>query len=217
MSSFTLAQVRAAVRFRGDYQNVRKFPDTDVNREIQSAFAEFYELIADTYEGYWDTSATVVTQQNSIPLPSDTWRVIGIDRLDGDQYIELRQVGAGDRNRFSTTTGTPVGYRLTAAGATLYPSPNGSFSYRVTYTPLAPALGESTALEWFNGWENFVINAALLRLDQREQKPLNDRIAVLDRERARIISGASHRKSQEPEYLDLREMVSVDPWDREIF
>lgn len=217
MSAIDLATLRAAVRFRGDYQNVRKFPDEDLNREIQTSFAEFYELIADTYEGYWDTQGTKTTTASTsfVALPADGWRVFGVDRLDGDQYVELRQVGTGDRNRFSTTTGTPVAYRLTARGIDLFPTPDAAYTLRVTYTPIAPALQEAQAREWFNGWENLVINLTLLKLDQREQRPLNERLAIIDREKMRITSGATKRKSQEPEYLNLREHVSVDPWDRE--
>lgn len=214
MSAIDLATLRAAVRFRGDYQNTSKFPNADVDREIQASFAEFYELVADTYEGYWDTSSNVTTQRATIPLPADVWRVQGIDRLDGDQYVELRQIGPGDRNRFTTETGTPIAYRLMAAGPLLFPAADTTYTYRITYIPLAPALQESNAREWFNGWENLVINLTLLKLDQREQKPLNERLAVIDRERARIVSGASKRKSQEPEYLNLREYVPLDPWDR---
>jgi hypothetical protein len=219
MATFTLANLRDSVRFRGDYQNVAKFPNADVNREIQAAWAELYELIADTYEGYWmTTSATVTTQSAFMALPTDYWRVFGVDRMEGtNEWVEMRRINTSDRNRFGSDTGKPVAYRLTARGVDFYPSPNGLHKFRVVYTPVAPALGESTAQEYFNGWENYIVNGALLRLDQREQRPLDERIAVMDRERQRVMSAATRRNSQEPEYLNLREYVSTDPWDREVF
>lgn len=218
MSSFDLATLRSAVRFRGDYQNTKKFPDTDVNREIQAAFAEFYEFVADTYEGYFDTETTVTTQADIVALPSDLWRLIAIDRRESTgEYVELRRISPSIRTRSTTDEAKPVGFRLVATGAKLYPDSDGTYTYRVVYVPLAPALGESTAREYFNGWESFVINSALLRLDQREQKPLQERLAIMDREKARIVSGATRRNSQEPEYLNLREVDLVDPWDQGIF
>lgn len=216
MSAITLATLRDTVRFRGDYQNVRKFSDANLNIEIQQSFGEFYELVADTNEGFWDTSATVATTANTtyVALPTDAWRVQGVDRLDGGDYVELQQVSVSERNRFgSSATGEPSIYRLTARGIELLPTPDAIYTLRVLYTPLAPALTESQPREWYNGWEDYVVTATLLRLDQREQRPLADRLAILERAKQRIISGASKRKQQEPEYLNLRESTAFDMWD----
>jgi hypothetical protein len=211
-----LQTLEATVRFRGDYQNVRKFPSPDVCNEIQGSFAEFYELVANTHEGYWDTQANVTTTNNVafVALPADCWRVQGVDRLDGTDYIELAQVAISERNRFGTMTDQPSSYRLTARGLDLLPTPDATYTLRVMYTPIAPLLQTAAMREWFNGWEDYVICAALLRLDQREQRPLSDRLATLERAKARIISGVTERRSAEPEYLRLREFGSVDRWDR---
>lgn len=211
-----LATLRGTVRFRGDYQNVLKFPDASVNTEIRGAFAEFYELVAETFEGYWDIQGNVTTTNNVafVALPSDCWRVQGVDRLDGTDYIELAQIAIGERNRFGTSTDQPSAYRLSARGIELLPTPDATYTLRVLYTPTAPLLQEAAAREWFNGWEDYVICGTLLRLDQREQRPLQDRIVALERAKDRILAGASRRRSGEPEYLRLREFGSTDRWDR---
>lgn len=214
MALFTLEQIRAVVRFRGDYQNVKKFPNADVNTEIQGAFGAFWELIADTHEGYWDTFASVstVADQAYVAMPAGTWRVLGLDILEGDEYTQLAQIGVAERNRYGSSTDQPLAYRLTARGADLYPTPNGVYTLRVVYTPSAPALQEAGAREWYNGWEDFVVTETLRRLDERERKPLNERIAALKIITDRVKAGASFRKSQEPEYLNLHEYGG--PFDR---
>jgi len=220
MSAIDLATLRQIVRFRGDYQNVRKFPDADLDREIQGAFGEFYELVADTNEGWWDASAqvTTVSGQDYVALPADAWRVHGIDLLDSGDWVELLQVGRADRNRFGTDTDEPEAYRLTARGIDLMPTPNAVYTLRVTYTPTAPALQEAQPREWYNGWDEYVVTAALLRLDQREQRPVNERVGILDRLKQRVIAGASRRRGQEPDYLPLREGWSdLSPRDRGVF
>lgn len=214
----TLATIRDTVRFRGDFQNVRKFTDADVNKEIQSAFAEFYALIAKTHQGYWDVSDTVstVTSQAYVALPATAWRVQSIDRLDGTEYFEMMQVGIADRNRYGSNTAQPCAYRLSARGIEMLPVPDAIYTLRVNFTPYAPALQESQPRDYGNGWEDFCVTGALLRLDQREQRPLGERMAVMNDLRARILDEAGERRQQEPEYLALREVGGLfdrSSWD----
>lgn len=205
MSAIDLQTLRATVRFRGDYQSVRKFPDADVDKEIQSAFGEFYELVVEAHEGWFDTDATVstVASQAFAALPEGTWIVRGVDLLDGSEYCALRRIGPAARNRYGSDTGQPQAYRLTARGADLYPTPDAAYTLRVTYTPRAPELAEAQPREWYNGWEEYVIEATLLRLDRREQRPLGDRMATLEKLEKRIRRAASERNENEPELLPI--------------
>lgn len=207
MAAIDLATIRGRVRFLGDYQNVQKFPNADVDKEIQTAFGAFYELVDDAHEGWWDVATTGVTVSNQeyVALPADAWRVRGIDILDGGDYRELAQVGISDRNRFGSATDMPDAYRLAARGAELYPTPNTAYTLRFTYAPKAPTLQEAQPREWYNGWEEYVIEATLLALDKREKRPLNDRLTALDIIAKRVKSGVAQRRSQEPEYIPLRE------------
>jgi len=206
-----LSELISIVRFRGDFRNSVRFPDSNIATEIQAAWGELYELIAETHEGYWVTSDTVTTTASTafVSLPSDAWRVHAIDRLDGTDYIQLDQVGIADRNWFSSTAGRPCAYRLTARGIDLFPTPDAVYTLRVTYEPVAPFLDEIPRA-YYNGWEEYVVYGALIRLTLNEQRT-NDWQQQLDLARARITRGASQRKAQEPEYLVLR-----DAWDSDL-
>lgn len=207
MAELDLATVRETIRFRGDYQNVRKFPNSSVNREIQKSFGEFYALVDSTHEGFWDTYADVTTiaDQAFIALPPRTWRTKAIDRLDGTDYVELRQVGISERNKYGSNTGEPLAYRLSSRGIELYPTPDQAYTLRVLHTPIAPALQEAQPREWYNGWDDYVIESTLIKLDRREKIPHNDRIDALKEIAARVRAEATERRSQEPEYLVIRE------------
>lgn len=216
MALFTLKEIREAVRFRGDYKNVRAFPDADLNREIQQSFGKFYQLVAEVEEGWWDTDTTITTM-NGVPhvaLPADVWRVQGVDLLDGGDFRTLRRVGRSDRNRFANTPAEPEAYRLSARGVELMPTPNAEYTLRVLYIPIAPALEEDVAREWYNGWDEFVIAETLRKLDEREGRPLGDRLTVLAEIEKTVRAGANRRDVQEPEYLVLRESVGVDEYER---
>lgn len=215
MSALTLADIRAQCRFRGDFQNVRKFPDADINALIQKGFQAFWQLVANIHEGYWDTSGNVTTTASTayVALPSDAWRVLGVDLYDGSEPDELSQVGVSDRNKFGVNTGKPVGYRLTSRGIDLYPTPDAAYTLRVVYTPIAPQLAESQPREFYLGWEEYVIEWALFKLDERNGRPLGDRIKALEMIEAQVRSGIVERRSQEPDYLRLREYYYIDPYD----
>ncbi len=213
MATSNKATIRSTVRLRGDYETSGKFTDAYLDTEIQAAFAETYELIADVNEGWWDTSVTVVTVASTafVALPADCWRVSGVDLLDGGSYTELRQVPTGERNRYDVSTlDEPQAYRLTARGVDLFPTPNAVYTLRITYTPMCPTLAETTLREFYNHWEEHVIAGALVRLAEREERPLSEPMAELARQAQRIIKGASRRRQAEPEYLVMRE-----EWDPE--
>lgn len=207
MSAVSLADINATVRFRGGFRNAQRFPDTNLNGEIQAAWKELYELIADTQQGYWDTKGIVPTiaGQDFVGLPADAWRVRKISRLDGNDYIPMDQIGIDDADRYGSTRGRPSAYTLTARGADLFRTPDAVYTLRVIYTPIAQTL--SAAREYYNGWEEYVIYGALARLSQNEERssPWDTQLAF---QRARIMRGASDRKAQEPEYLPLRDGFS---------
>lgn len=219
MTAYTLAELRAQVRFLGDYQNVQKFPDADVNTLLQKAFKSFWQIVADSHEGHWDTMASVTASANIgfVALPSDAWRIQAIDRLDGVDPIELIQVGVSDRNKWGISTGKPQAYRLVARGANLYPTPDATYTLNVHYTPLAPNLAESQPREWFNGWEEYLIEWALMKLDERVGRPLTDRMNALAMMEAQVRGGAVERRSQEPEYLRLREFDTLNTFEEDIW
>ncbi len=210
----SLAEILAIVRFRGDFRNTVRFPAANIETEIQAAWAELYELIADTNEGYWDTTAPLLTvaAQEYVALPSDAWRVRKLSRLDGSDYIPMDQIGIDRIDRFGTSNGRPVAFRLTARGADLYQVPDAVYTLRIVYTPVAPVLFE--ARQWYNGWEEYVIYGALIRLTLNEERSSGDWQAQLDMARARIVRGASQRKAQEPEYIPLRDSSWSD-FDRD--
>ncbi len=209
----TLTDLLSIVRFRGDYRSSIRFPDANLTPELQASWAELYELIADTQEGYWDVDLLMLTAVDVAfaALPSDTWRVRAVDWMDGTNPIPLTQVGVDDRNRFSSSTGEPCGYRLTARGIDIYPTPNAVHTLRVTYTPIAPTLDVEIPFTYYNAWEEFIIYGALIRLAANSERDVSAWQKQLDYQRARITKGASQRKAQEPEYIPIRE----GEWDGE--
>src|SRR5688572_26006937 len=145
MATITLSSLRDIIRFRGNYENSTKFTSARIDSEINAALAELHELMADTYEGYFDTSTTTptVAAQEHVDLPATFWRLRGVDILISGKYRELTQIGFGERNHFQTS-GRPQAYRTAAGGARgrliLYPTPNAVETIRINFVPTVTAL-----------------------------------------------------------------------------
>lgn len=210
----TLADIIAIVRFRGDLRNTIRFPDANLTTEIQAAFAEWYELVVRTNEGYFDTRDIAITTSGSdfVALPDGTWRVRAVDRLDGTDYVNVPRVGVKDRNRFGSRTGKPLGHRLTNRGIDLYPTPDAAYTLRITFTPVAPTL-DTTARNFFNSWEEYTVFGALVRLYLNQNRDASQWQQQLQIQAARIIDSASERDSSGPEYIALHDHSPADEYD----
>ena len=57
---------------------------------------------------------------------------------------------------------------------------------------------DGDTIEDFNGWSDYIVTAALLRCDERERRPLGERMAKLGAIRRRVISAATRRRAAEP-------------------
>lgn len=211
MSQHSLATIISIVRFRGDMRSSIRFPDANLTTEIQAAWAELYQLIAQTNQGFWDTTTTSATTNavDFVALPTGCWTVRKISRLEGTTYVPMDQIGIDDIDSFPAS-GRPVAFRPTARGVDLYPTPDAVYTLRFVYTPVAPTLG--SAIEFYNGWEEFVIYGALIRLAANSERDITAWERQLEKARAVITAGASQRKAQEPDYIPIREMEWDETW-----
>lgn len=215
MTAISRAQLRSTIRTRGDYTNVRRFSNDYLNTEIQTAFGDFWRIVDEAHQGWWDTQDTVTTSVGVafVALPVTAKIVKGVDRLDGGEYCDMYQIGIGTRNRWGSGNGKPIAYRLSARGIELNQPADAAYTLRVLFTPKPPQLTENEAREWFDGWENFVIEKVLLELDSRERMPLGDRLKKLEMAEVALRASTNARRQQEPEYLVLREGGDHDPYD----
>lgn len=138
-----LSEIIQTIRDRGDFRHPIKFSDKIITTEAQASFAELYQLIAGTQQGYFDVYATLTTSasRDFVALPSDNWQVRALDLIDSAGCpFPMDQVGIDQRNRYGIARGRPIAYRPTARGVELYPPPDAVYTLRLLYTPSAPIL-----------------------------------------------------------------------------
>lgn len=216
MTTVALSDLRSSIRLLGDFENSAKFTDAYLNEWINEAIEEYHEFVVDTYEGYYDKiDETVVTTagEQEVDLPLDFFRLRLLERkLGTDSYRPLDRVTLSNSSRFSGR-GSPRGYSLYGSDSTplpgmirLWPVPDGVYTLRVTYVPVATTLEEDAdEIDLLPGGRKFIVYQALVELDEREGRPINNRIAQVDRAKDRIKASAKQRDTAEPEYLFPRD------------
>lgn len=212
MASFTLTQLRDQVRRLGHYENSTAFTSAFLNEWINKGLEEYHEVVADSFEGYLDkvdASLVTVSGTQTVALPSDFYRLRALDKQLGTyEHVPLRHLSLLDSYRFQGQ-GSPAGYML-FGGTTnalpgrirLFPVPDAVYTLRLTYVPTFTALvSDADTATFLPNGDEFVVYAALVHLDERDERNPAVRMQQRDAAKARLVGAAARRDSGEPEYL----------------
>lgn len=206
MTAITLATFISRIRTLGDFPSSSVFTDAFITEQINDALGQYVDLLDERWEGYRDTVTTLATVAGTatVSLPSGFLKARALDILDDGRYRPLRRFQIRQTYGYDEQTDKPIGYLLRANVLELFPTPNTVYPLRLRYVPAASVLvDDADSIDIPNGWEGFVIHTALLKLDEREERPLNDRLAIIERYKQRIISAAEDRNTAEPEYVPM--------------
>lgn len=167
---------------------------------INSEAAELYEEVVSRFEDEKTTSLQFTISTGNTYAPASTvFKVTGLDFQDGSEWYEVPRFAFNERNRRAYNYGfrsREKKYRW--VGNQIYMTPDGSAlgTYRLWYIPAyVPLALDADAIDWPNGWEEFVIDgvAALLL---RKEGSLDMAAACSQRKealRARIRAMAANR------------------------
>lgn len=225
MTVYTLTQLRDQVRKLGDYENAPRITDVFVDDCLRKALAELYDLVTGAFEGEYTTVASLVTVagEQTVELPDDFYELRALDRDYGDdRFAPLRRVTILETYRYPGR-GAPYCYMLHRASAEtdsvgtarLFPVPDGVYTLRIVYDPLPPVLeDDDDSFDFRNGWEELLVHRALVRIDEREERPTGERLALIGKLEERVKKSAERRNSAEPEYLEPRRGLGAWlPWE----
>ena len=224
MPTKTLSEIRASVRTLGNYENSARATDAYLTEWINSAISEYHEFVIDSWEGYYDkVDETIVTSagEQEVDLPEDFLRLRLLQRkLGTDSYTPLDRVTLVDASRYGGR-GTPRGYSLFGSDSDpmpgmirLWPVPDGTYTLRVTYVPVASVLAEDGDEYMFlPGGDKFVICQTLVELDERGGRDTTARLMQVERAKVRIKASAKQRDTAEPEYLFPRSYSRSEEFD----
>lgn len=144
----TLASLRTQVRQRADMVHSQFVTDAELNTWINSSHRELRDLLVQAYgEDYYAAEKSYATDgvSDTLALPGDFYKLLGVDLLDGGRWRTLRRFNFSERNQNRETDGAAwwqrLRYRLRGNSLWFDRAPAAGLSVRLLYVPQAPDIG----------------------------------------------------------------------------
>lgn len=195
METTLLATLVADVRSQTDTQTTTPTNDhittAEITRWLQQAYREMIDVIlAAGGDDAIDLLAVSTTLTSPFTLPDNFYRLISVDAsVDGFDRQLRRQAWRTRHNRSAAAGSVPM-YRLIGQQVTFFPSGSAPAAIVVWYVGNLPDDDHDTALTTFNGWDEFLIAHAAIKVCAKEERDPGLFIAQLTNATARIQGAA---------------------------
>lgn len=212
----TLTELRTRVRDRADIEGATGFlTDARVNEYINSSIAALWDMLLESMGHDFYVTMSTITLLPSVDglysLPADFYIMRRVEVLQGEQAFPIRPITMHTLRRYDNDFLAPVyraldapdsGYRLvgTVSATTGVYTPqiwlpkNWTGTLRIYYCPHAPVLdAEGDVWDGFNGWEEWVILDAAIKVAMKQERDPSDLYAARERVELRIRSLANAR------------------------
>jgi hypothetical protein len=192
-------------RQRADHVNSGFVTDAEVTNWLNEEGAELYDLMVQRYEQWFtQVNAVTISTGSTYTLPSNTQKLVSIDKVDGNNRWPLREIPYMERARynsdyltyFSNVGPVPV-YYILGATVQLLPRTVAAATYEVAsvtgYTDLVNPTDDLPAFMKLSRWHAYMIVGAAIKILQKEESDvsvlLQEKLAL----KARIENAASNR------------------------
>lgn len=215
MPTKTLLQLRTEVLQRANLENSDNFATSaEVNGLINDSVKAWRDLIIENRGQDFFTADTnfPLTGATGYVLPSDFYQALSIFYQDGDTLLPLQPFSLVDLPRLSNIQGNvPVAYRLLNTEITFLPFTASGYTVQVSYVPFFTDLAlDADTLEVYNGWSEWIVLDAAMKLLEKESTDTSQLAARLQRTEERLLSQIQSRDRSFPETV-----VDVEPvWRR---
>lgn len=233
-SVITLDELRARVRFLGDFQNSRLGQTSLAEGE-----ARLLEVINANIRKVWDLllrfrpDAYVVRQGNNpattanlatVALAADFYRLRQVEISDGGTWHRLRPVNLSEGWRYQRASSAPTNlrYRVEGSNLVLAPTPTAVHSLRIFYLPAFEALRDPdpedeedegvTEFDGINGYEDLVIARCIVDLKMREGMAAGEWMTRVEQLTREVQEAAGDLDAGEPFYLSGGADIDDEVW-----
>lgn len=185
----TLTRIRQEADIETTDQANSVCPDAMLLAWLNDAYRELYELISnETGQERFGISTTLTPP--TFALPSDFFRLLGIDEAPLGTTLTGRPFQFAERNRFRFFN--QANFRIDH-GALIWAPPDQAPTSSVTlwYVPLPATLAGGGSFDAINGWDTFLILWVKLKVYAKQRYELGDVAAELEAQRRRIRNQAA--------------------------
>ena len=194
--SFTLSQIRNKVRQRADIETSRHVTPAELDDYINICFAEYYELLVQSGQHYFEQVQAFVTPGTStVAVNPDYFATLRLDWIpDSQRRVRIPKIEAAEIDCFRTTGTVVGGHRVVGDNIVLYPTPPAGQSFEHLYVPAAPLLvNDSDTMDGVQGWEELVVIGAAIKVAIKEETDASLLLRERDELRVRISTAAEDR------------------------
>jgi len=113
------------IRNLADIVGSQFITDTELLGYLSISYSKLYSELVTSGQGYYLSTANIdlVTGIKSYGLPTDIYKLLGVDYDNGSSIISLRPFNFKERNKYSSA-GNPVAYNLAGNNLILTPTPS---------------------------------------------------------------------------------------------
>lgn len=143
--AITLSSLRTATRQRADMEYSNFISDSELDSYLNNSYKELYDIVTSRFEDYYSSQLLfTIASGNTYPLPTDFYKLRGIDEMLGgvDNFIPLTKWNFGERGKANRITGLGLNgwlrpqYRIMGQNIDLIPETIATGDYRLWYIPL---------------------------------------------------------------------------------
>lgn len=219
----TLGAMRNTIRQRADLVNSTFITDPELNGWINSSAQELYDLLVQKYgdEYYVAAASTLVTTglTDKFPLPSDHYKLLGVEWQNSSQWVEMPRFNFADRNRGGAGRRTNLRYRVMGNNIWIrdgYTVPSSGQTVRLWYVPrLSLLVNDSDALDGVSGWDEYVVTDCVIKCRAKGEEDPSIELALKAALTKRIEDAAENRDAGAPQTVtDVRGDYDFPSWER---
>lgn len=218
----TLASLRLQARQRADMVNSLFVSDSELTGYINSKYTELYDLLVQKFgDDYFvaDPYTFTTTGAELYPLPTDLYKLKGLEVQNGSQWFDVPKMGAfSQRNRGGVSPYSDMRYRL-LGGKIMVRSgsvaPSSGRAMRMWYVPRPTLLAnDSDSIDGVSGWEEYVVVSAAISCLAKEESDTTGLERQLAGLTQRIEAAAENRDEGAPQTVaDVRRGFDWPTWE----
>ena len=206
----TLSSLQEQSRQRADLEDSNFISDSELTGYINSSYAELYDVLVTAFVDYYLTSSELsIATGNSIPLPSDFYKLRGVDyKLSTTDWVNLYKYNferrnSQNRDTIRTFKGEPTRqYRLQGSNLVIEPEDQAIGDYRLWYVPVYTKLVATTdTLDGVNGYEEYIVIDAAIKMGIKEETDVQGLMVQKAQILKRITDAAAERDIGQPEVI----------------
>ena len=206
----TLKQLRELALSRADMVESNFRSTIDLNYMINKSTEELYDLIVGVYENHYIKEIHMSTSNNTLVLPSDFYKLIGLDfKMSNDTYYNVSSFNFNERNTKNNVLSynlygiNDIKYKIIGNSITLIPTDRSQGEYRVYYIPRCEelSLDTDTLTHDLDTYSEYIVIDVAIKLLQQEQSD----VSVLAGQKAvlaqRVMTMTSNRDVSNPQTI----------------